>query len=659
MSASSDTRVRPPTARRATPSLARSRDPPCAIAAASPPRPPTRAAGDAVDARAPANVPQIHSWRPVRLSPRYDVSYSDGGGRRRFAFRGSAPRIRRADPPPPRLCAVFRGLRREGGERGASSARKTALASVRISASVRIFSARATFPGALDDVIMLDSESPMFPSCVWSDPTHAYPPRHVRRRRRRRRTRARRENTNQGRRKRPGSASSDVRGRVRRRDDEWVSVRPRGRSSAKNDRDAIRTDSFRPEAEASLARSYSLASLPLAIDDASRRDAAAVAKRDIAEWQPAGTSLYVGARANAFAFARPRRPSSPLASAAAAGSRDARAVPPGTTERLGVRGFRRRGGGGRDGRRRARLCLGGGDAFRAREPTPLRWSELAFGPTQSAARDEDDDVAAFDALSEGDDVERSIKLSDELSDEDEESVDVRPYAPGVSLEALVRARDDDLTVTLARGGRTGGGFRCDPRAGSARRARRARRTCARDVRRGRGCDVQRRDGGERGGGARGRGGAPGGVEADQNLVRKQEDDAETHARGVDPCAATTAARERASASPALDRRGSGVQEDRLAQEDRGRVERDRQAFRRRSSCPDEGSRHGVKRGRRWSSFGSVDFDADVDAAAARRSRRGAAELRARTKLGANPSSALTRDMSWADIHAALTNARRR
>ena len=48
-----------------------------------------------------------------------------------------------------------------------------------------------------------------------------------------------------------------------------------------------------------------------------------------------------------------------LAPAAAAGSRDARAVPPGTTERLGVRGFRGGGGGG-DGRRRARLCLGGG-----------------------------------------------------------------------------------------------------------------------------------------------------------------------------------------------------------------------------------------------------------------------------------------------------------
>ena len=54
---------------------------------------------------------------------------------------------------------------------------------------------------------------------------------------------------------------------------------------------------------------------------------------------------------------------------------------------------------------------------------------------------------------------------------------------------------------------------------------------------------------------------------------------------------------------------------------------------------------------------TVDFDADVDAAADA-AAAAAAELRARDEAWGEPSSALTRDMSWADIHAALTNAGR-
>ena len=295
-------------------------------------------------ARAPARA-----FVPVRLSPRYDVSYSDGvGGARSYPERRRAPR--RADLP---ASASRRREASPGGERDQLFGEEDGGVGSHLGVGSNLFGARH-LPGALDDVIMLDSESPMFPSCVWSDPTPAYPTPaifddDVEDGRARDDENTKREHEN------VPSASSD--GGASGGGDEW-DVRPR--ALEREERGERHPDaSFRPEAEASLARSYSLASLPLAIDDATRRDAAAVAKRDIAEWQPAGTSLYVGARANAFAFARPRRPSAAPRPAAAAGSRDARAVPPGTTERLGVRGFRG-GGGGRDGRRRARLCLGGG-----------------------------------------------------------------------------------------------------------------------------------------------------------------------------------------------------------------------------------------------------------------------------------------------------------
>ena len=445
---------------------------PCAIPAAGVAAPPADEAPRAKHARAPANVPRstpsspfvsllgttFHiptaSAAPVRIpsgDARLDARISPSASRRRgsVAGRRTRPTLRRG-----RRRRRFASRRRFESFRRAPPSRRVgrrhhARLGVADVSVVRVVGpdARVSDPAIFDD----DVED----------------------------GRARDDENTKREHENVPSASSD--GGASGGGDEW-DVRPR--ALEREERGERHPDaSLRPEAEASLARSYSLASLPLAIDDATRRDAAAVAKRDIAEWQPAGTSLYVGARANAFAFARPRRPSSPSPRAAAAGSRDARAVPPGTTERLGVRGFRGGGGGG-DGRRRARLCLGGGMLSARASRLRFDGANSRLDRPQWAARDEDDGARGFDALSEGDDVERSIKLSDELSDEDEESVDVRPYAPGVSLEALVRARDDDLTATLARGGRTGrwvplrpsGGIGAARAAGARAGGRRTTRT---------------------------------------------------------------------------------------------------------------------------------------------------------------------------------------
>ena len=247
-----------------------------------------------------------------------------------------------------------------------------------------LFGARH-LPGALDDVIMLDSESPMFPSCVWSDPTPAYPTPaifddDVEDGRARDDENTKREDEN------VPSASSD--GGASGGGDEW-DVRPR--ALEREERGERHPDaSFRPEAEASLARSYSLASLPLAIDDASRRDAAAVAKRDIAEWQPAGTSLYVGARANAFAFARPRRVGA-VALAPPPPPEAATPVPylPEQPNVLASEDSAAEVAAEMAAVARVSALAGGGCFPRAREPTPLRWSEpRVWTDADAAARDE-------------------------------------------------------------------------------------------------------------------------------------------------------------------------------------------------------------------------------------------------------------------------------
>ena len=233
----------------------------------------------------------------------------------------------------------------------------------------------------------------------------------------------------------------------------------------------------------------------------------------------------------------------------------------------------------------------------------------------------------------------------------------------MSFEALVRARDDDLTAALARGGRTGrwipldnsGGIGAERAAGEddAGAASNAamvasaveelgdgeahpvawkqiktwfenRRMTQKRVREG-GRPARRNNGGA-GAGKHGQAASAAGKTSKKAASRKKTADA---SRGGG---------KKASGDVAARRSVDG------------------------GSRPDEGSRHGVKRGRRWSSFGSFDFDAvDVDAAAdaAAAAAAAAAELRARDEAWGEPSSALTRDMSWVDIHAALTNAGRR
>ena len=263
--------------------------------------PPADEAPRAKHARAPANVPRSTPSSPFvsLLGTTFHIPTASAAPVR--IPSGDARLDARISPLQP-LAAEEAS---PGGERDQLFGEEDGGVGSHLGVGSNLFGARH-LPGALDDVIMLDSESPMFPSCVWSDPTPAYPTPaifddDVEDGRARDDENTKREHEN------VPSASSD--GGASGGGDEW-DVRPR--ALEREERGERHPDaSLRPEAEASLARSYSLASLPLAIDDATRRDAAAVAKRDIAEWQPAGTSLYVGARANAFAFARPRRPSSP------------------------------------------------------------------------------------------------------------------------------------------------------------------------------------------------------------------------------------------------------------------------------------------------------------------------------------------------------------
>jgi len=622
--------------------------------------PPADEAPRAKHARAPANVPRSTPSSPFvsLLGTTFHIPTASAAPVR--IPSGDARLDARISPLQP-LTAEEAS---PGGERDQLFGEEDGGVGSHLGVGSNLFGARH-LPGALDDVIMLDSESPMFPSCVWSDPTPAYPTPaifddDVEDGRARDDENTKREDEN------VPSASSD--GGASGGGDEW-DVRPR--ALEREERGERHPDaSLRPEAEASLARSYSLASLPLEIDDATRRDAAAVAKRDIAEWQPAGTSLYVGARANAFAFARPRRPSSPSPPPPPP---EAATPVPYLPEQPNV--LASEDSAAEVAAEMAAVArvsaLAGGGAFRARELAPLRWSELAFGPTQSPARDEDDGARGFDALSEGDDVERSIKLSDELSDEDEESVDVRPYAPGVSLEGLVRARDDDLTATLARGGRTGRWVPLRPSGGigAARVA------------------------GEEDAGATYDEDA--GATYDEDAGATYDEDAGATYNAAMVASAVeelgdgeahpvawkqiktwfenrrmTQKRAREGGRPVRRNNGGAGAGKRAPPSSSAGAASKKTASRKKTSNatarrsidgasrPVEGSGHGVKRGRRWSSFGSVDFDADVDAAADA-AAAAAAELRARDEAWGEPSSALTRDMSWADIHAALTNAGRR
>ena len=386
---------------------------------------------------------------------------------------------------------------------------------------------------------MLDSESPMFPSCVWSDPTPAYPtPRYsttTSKTDAREMTRTRNENTKTS----PPQVPTAGRPAGRR-----VGRSP-PRARARRTR---RTPSGRlsPSGGGGEPRAIVFPGVSSARDR--RRDASRRRRRRQTRHRRVATGGHESLRGRARERVRVCPAETPVVASPPPPRPEAATPVPYLPEQPNV--LASEDSAAEVAAEMAAVArvsaLAGGDAFRAREPAPLRWSELAFGPTQSAARDEDDGARGFDALSEGDDVERSIKLSDELSDEDEESVDVRPYAPGVSLEALVRARDDDLTATLARGGRTGRWVPLRPSGGigAARAAGEEDAGATYDEDAGATYNaamvasaVEELGDGE---------GAPGGVEADQNLVRKQEDDAEARARGVDPCAATTAARERAS-----------------------------------------------------------------------------------------------------------------
>jgi len=191
-------------------------------------------------------------------------------------------------------------------------------------------------------------------------------------------------------------------------------------------------------------------------------------QRDVAAWQPVGTSLYIGERAETATPTRARRVSSPSPSPPPP---DPAPAVPFLPETPNVLASEENGGG-----LAAPRALAGASFF----PRPGADDDPAWSGSELAdARDTRDDEGPE---SDGGLVDASIATiasRGAIVDDERAGLGVaglsallassRAYAPGVSLEALVREKDDNLAAALALGARTGrwvpltGGDGAEPR----------------------------------------------------------------------------------------------------------------------------------------------------------------------------------------------------
>ena len=169
---------------------------------------------------------------------------------------------------------------------------------------------------------------------------------------------------------------------------------------------------------------------------------------DVAAWQTVGTSLYVGERAETATPPRARRASSPSPSPPPP---DPAPGEPFLPETRGVLASETNG-------------------VTAAEPPVAGAGPSLFPRPDDAGEASDADAASRDRDREGDEApetsirgapvssRRVVVVEPSLSEPSLSAGMAAPspaYAPGVSLEALVREKDDDLAAALALGARTG------------------------------------------------------------------------------------------------------------------------------------------------------------------------------------------------------------
>ena len=169
---------------------------------------------------------------------------------------------------------------------------------------------------------------------------------------------------------------------------------------------------------------------------------------DVAAWQTVGTSLYVGERAETATPPRTRRASSPSPSPPPP---DPAPGEPFLPETRGVLASETNG-------------------VTAAEPPVAEAGASLFPRPDDAGEASDADAASRDRDREGDEApetsirgapvssRRVVVVEPSLSEPSLSAGMAAPspaYAPGVSLEALVREKDDDLAAALALGARTG------------------------------------------------------------------------------------------------------------------------------------------------------------------------------------------------------------
>ena len=204
-------------------------------------------------------------------------------------------------------------------------------------------------------------------------------------------------------------------------------------------------------------------------------------QKDVAAWQPVGTSLYVGERAETATPTRARRVSSPSPSPPPPDPAPAVPFLPETPNVLASE---------ENGVDAAPLAAGPGSFFPgpgADDDPVWSGSELAGAENRASAlaetRHARDDENRESEIHGGRFVNASIATiasRGAIVDDDRAGLGVAglsaglessrvAYAPGVSLEALVREKDDDLAAALALGARTGrwvplaGGDGAEPR----------------------------------------------------------------------------------------------------------------------------------------------------------------------------------------------------
>ena len=160
---------------------------------------------------------------------------------------------------------------------------------------------------------------------------------------------------------------------------------------------------------------------------------------DVSAWQTVGTSLYVGERAETATPPRARRASSPSPSPPPP---DPAPGEPFLPETRGV-------------------LASEANGVTAAEPPVAGAGASLFPRPDDAGEASDADAASRDRDREGDEARvvvvdrRPPVLGGEPSLSAGIAAPSPAYAPGVSLEALVREKDDDLAAALALGARTG------------------------------------------------------------------------------------------------------------------------------------------------------------------------------------------------------------